>query len=113
MSMFLHHKFIAVEHHVALEHCTRNHPIIPMVLAKLYKLAADGLVEPVPSDAEFTVTRLLTPLSIAATATEAKTGIFLQLIKTMDKPSPRLTMGQKWAAEVVNEQQGNVATLLW
>ena len=116
MSMFLHHKFIAAAHHVPLESAVRNHgPVTSTALAKLYKLAGDVLQGAQPDSQMEGVyySKYVVGTTSVAVVTDIKSGVYLQLAKLLERPTPLLTVGQKWGAEVVNDAQGNVATVLW
>ena len=114
--MFEHLTYIPQAHQVALRTAIRNHNmgtgINPALLGNLYKAALDGLARPQQAVGVFTST-LATEQAVLSTATDEKTGIYIQLAQTKIHPTPFLTFGQKWAMEGRNLAQGNCATLYW
>jgi hypothetical protein len=111
--MFLHHTFILPEHHVGLESAIRSHMgITSPVLAKLYKFALANVDKPVYETGLFT-SHLKSENVTVGTATDSKTGIFVQLARTNGNPRLMLTVGSKWAMEQANPAQSNIATILW
>ena len=114
--MFGHLAYIPQAHQVALATAIHNHNlgtgINPALLGTLYKLALDGLARPTQAEGVFTST-LATEQAVLSTATDAETGIYVQLAQISTQPSPFLTLGQKWAMEGKNQVQGNFATLYW
>lgn len=111
--MFLHHTFILPEHHVALESSIRNHAgITPPVLAKLYKAALANVEKPA-FETGYLTSHLKSENVSVGTATDSKSGIFVQLARTRENSRMLLTVGTKWAMEQPNPLQGNIATTLW
>lgn len=114
--MFGHYPYILQQHHVPLESAIRNHSVASQVnapmLAKLYKLALDGLKQPVQEQGFYTSSLRSGNITLSS-ATEAKTGLWLQLAKVEGQPSQYLTVGQKWAMENLNPVQGNIQTMFW
>lgn len=111
--MFVHYPYIITEHHVALESAIRNHTgITSPVLAKLYKVALANLEKPVNETDQFTSHLKAGNVSIG-TATDAKSGIYVQLARADGNPRLLITIGAKWAMETPNPVQGNIATKLW
>lgn len=114
--MFGHYSYVLPQHHVALESVVRNHSVSTTVtgplLAKLYRLALDGLVKPVQADGFYTSTLRAGNITLSS-VTEVKTGLWLQLAKVENQPNPYLTVGQKWAMEQLMPAQGNVQTVFW
>ena len=114
--MFEHLTYMPQAHQIALQTAVRNHNmgtgINPGLLGKLYKLALDGLASPAQETGFFTST-LTTEHAVLSTATDTKTGIFIQLARISGQSSPFLTVGLKWAMEGKNEVQGSLATLYW
>ena len=111
--MFNHFTFILPEHHVALESSIRNHMgIMSPVLAKLYKTALANVDKPTYETGQLT-SHLKSGNVAVGTATEAKTGVFVQLARADGNPRTLLTVGMKWAMEQPNPTQGNIATTLW
>lgn len=106
--MFAQYRFIDPIHHVTLESCIRTHPVVTaQLLAKLYRVAG-GSVEP-----GVAASQIKTADYTVGTATDEKTGIYLQLVEFENKPNALLTVGQKWAMERENTVQGNISTLFW
>jgi hypothetical protein len=114
--MFGHYTYILPQHHVALESAIRSHSVISTVnavlLARMYRLALDGLKEPVQDTGFFTSSIRASNVTLSS-VTEAKTGLWVQLAKVDTQPGPYLTVGQKWAMEQLNPAQGNVSTVFW
>ena len=111
--MFIQYTYIVPEHHVALESAIRGHTgITSPVLAKLYKAALANLDKPSGEQGMFT-SHLNDGSVSVGTATDAKTGVFVQLARTKSAHHPLLTVGTKWAMEQSNTVQGNIATQLW
>jgi len=114
--MFGHFPFIQVQHHVALESAIRNHSIVSSIsaqmLARMYKLAVEGLKQPVQETGFFTSSLRAGNITLSS-VTEAKSGLWLQLAKVEGQPNPYLTVGQKWAMESHSPAHGNVSTLFW
>lgn len=114
--MFDHYPYVAVQHKVALESSVRNHSVTSGVnaalLAKMYKLALDGLAVPVKEDG-FLFSKLTDGKVVLSSVTDAKTGLYLQLARVEGQPSIYLTVGQKWAMEQFVPAHGNVSTSLW
>ena len=114
--MFDHYPYIAVQHHVALASCIRQHSVVSgataPLFAKLYKLAQDGLAKPA-NEPGFLASVLVTTEVTVSTVTDAKTGLYIQLARVQSQTSTYLTVGQKWAMEQLSPQHGNVATTLW
>lgn len=111
--MFIQYTFIQPEHHVALDSSIRNHAgIMPKVLANLYKSALANLERTACETGQFT-SHLKSENVAVGTATDAKTGVFVQLARTGENPHLLLTVGTKWAMEQPNPLQGNIATTLW
>lgn len=114
--MFGHYTYIGKQHHVALESAIRNHSIVTSIsaplLAKMYLLALQGLQSPVAENG-FCTSSLRAGNITLSSVTEAKTGLWLQLAKVTDQPSPFLTLGQKWAMESHNQAAGNTSTAFW
>jgi hypothetical protein len=110
--MFDHYTFIRPEHRVALASCVRQHAVItPPILADLYKAALANIAT--PSQISGKITSHLNNETIhVGTATDVKTGFYVQLAKVNDG-NPLLTVGAKWAMESPNAVQGNIATLIW
>lgn len=114
--MFGHYTYILPQHHVTLESAIRNHSVISSVnavlLAKMYKLAVDGLKNPVQETGFYTSSLRAGNITLSS-VTEAKSGLWLQLAKVENQPNPYLTVGQKWAMEQLIPAHGNVSTLFW
>lgn len=116
--MFNHYRFISPEHYVALESACRAHAQQPAVLAGLYEMASKTITNGKYTVAEVPSTMMLSLMQqgndiLVVTATDRKTGNYIQLAKVPNQPRPLLTVGQKWAAESVNPQMGNVGTQIW
>ena len=111
--MFIQYTYIQPEHHVALESAIRNHMVITSpVLAKLYKSALANVDKPTNETNHFT-SHLKSGNVSVGTATDSKTGVFVQLARADGNPRLLLTVGTKWAMEQPNPVQGNIATTLW
>ena len=114
--MFGQYTFIQVQHHVALEAAVRNHSIIsaatPQILARMYKLALEGLKQPVQETGFYTSSLRAGNITLS-NVTEAKSGLWLQLAKVEGQPSPYLAVGQKWAQENYSPAMGNISTIFW
>lgn len=111
--MFHHNTFIIPEHHVALESSIRNHMgVTSQVLAKLYKVALANVDTAVYETGLFT-SHLKSGNVLIGTATDSKSGVFIQLARAEGNPRTLLTVGMKWAMEQPNPTQGNIATTLW
>lgn len=111
--MFVHHKFIDPNHHVALEACIRNHPVVTAtLLARLYSAALACIDKP-GGEAGLLTSHINANEYQIGTATDEKTGIYIQLVQMKDRASKLLTVGHKWAVERDNPVQGNTSTVLW
>ena len=111
--MFVQYKFIDENHHVALQSCIRNHPVVTaQLLARLYSAALDCIVQQTGSSGLLTSHIEAADYKIG-TATDEKTGVFVQLVRLNKQKSALLTAGQKWAVERDNITQGNTSTILW
>ena len=114
--MFGHYTHILPQHHVALESAIRNHSVISaanaVLLAKMYKIAIEGLKQPVQEEGYFTSSLCAGNITLSS-VTESKTGLWLQLAKVAGQPSPYLTLGQKWAMESLTPALGNTSTVFW
>ena len=114
--MFGQYTFIQVQHHVALEAAVRNHSIIlaatPQILARMYKLALEGLKQPVQETGFYTSSLRAGNITLSS-VTESKSGLWLQLAKVEGQPSPYLAVGQKWAQENYSPAMGNISTIFW
>lgn len=114
--MFGQYTFIQVQHHVALEAAVRNHSIIsaatPQILARMYKLALEGLKQPVQETGFYTSSLRAGNITLS-NVTESKSGLWLQLAKVEGQPSPYLAVGQKWAQENYSPAMGNISTIFW
>jgi hypothetical protein len=83
------------------------------LLASLYKAALEA---PTPgSKAPLGIlTSVLRETSLTVcTATDLKTGVYIQLALVTGVEHPLLTVGQKWAMESQNLAVGNVGTRIW
>lgn len=114
--MFSHYPYILKQHHVTLESAIRNHSVASTVtaprLARMYKLALEGLTEPVKEEGIFASTLRSGTITLSS-VTDAKTGLWLQLAKVENQTHPYITLGQKWAMEQLMPAQGNVQTIFW
>ena len=114
--MFGQYTFIQVQHHVALEAAVRNHSIIsaatPQILARMYKLALEGLKQPVQETGFYTSSLRARNITLSS-VTESKSGLWLQLAKVETQSNPYLTVGQKWAMESFSAPTNNVSTIFW
>ena len=114
--MFGHYTFIPPQHVVALESTVRNHSVVTTVnapmLAKMYKLALDGLKQPVQETGYFTSSLRAGNITLS-TATEAKTGIFIQLASVQGQSGNYLTIGTKWVMENYSAVLGNTSAVFW
>jgi hypothetical protein len=111
--MFAQHKFIDSNHHVALEACIRNHPVVTaQLLTKLYGTAHASL-DGVKAETGIAASHIDGGNFKVGTATDEKTGIYIQLVRLKDKPNNLLTVGHKWAMERENTVQGNTSTTMW
>jgi hypothetical protein len=112
--MFVHHKSISTNHHVALESCIRNHPVVTaQMLVKLYEAALQSIDSPAPGTADLSVSHINGGEYTIGTATDNKTGFYVQLVKFKNKSDTRLTVGAKWVMERDNPVHGNTSTTLW
>lgn len=117
--MFAQYKFIDARHHVALESAIRNHSVVSgigaQLLAKLYKLALDGLLNDTPAGREdgYSISKLTDGKICLVSVTESKTGLYLQLARVEGQSGYYLTLGQKWAMEQFSPAHGNVSTVMW
>lgn len=115
--MFAHYPFIAKQHYVALESAIRNHSVISGInaslLAKMYKLASDGLAGAVKDESFFTSTLITKNNITVSSVTDTKTGLWIQLAKVEGQAQAYLTLGQKWAMEQLVPAHGNVSTTFW
>lgn len=111
--MFHHYPNISPDHHVALESAVRSHMAEPEDLAKLYSAALGALLTPEKPPLGILASTLRDGKMVVATATNVKTGIYVQLAQMPEQPRPWLTVGQKWAMESPNLAMGNVATRIW
>jgi hypothetical protein len=114
--MFGHYPYIPTQHVVALESAVRNHSVVTTVnapmLARMYQLALDGLKQPVQETGFFTSSLRAGNVTLS-TATEAKSGIYIQLASVTGQPGNYLTIGTKWAMEQFVPAHGNVSTTFW
>ncbi len=114
--MFGHHTYILPQHAVALESAIRSHSVISAVnavlLARMYKLAMDGLKQPTQETGFYTSTLQAGTVTVSS-VTEAKNGLWIQLAKVADQSNVYMTIGQKWAMEQFNPAHGNVSTVFW
>jgi hypothetical protein len=114
--MFGHYPYIGKQHHVALESAVRNHSVTSAInaqlLAQMYKLALEGLKQPV-TETGFYASSLHAGNIVLSSVTDAKSGLWLQLAKVDRQPNPFLTLGQKWAMEQPVLAHGNVSTVFW
>lgn len=115
--MFEHYKYIPPQHCVALQSAIRNHSVTSGVnsqlLARMYKLALEGLTENVSDSAFFTSTLKGGAITMSS-VTEGKTGLWLQLAHTaQQKREVFLTIGQKWIMEMPVPSHGNISTVIW
>ncbi len=108
--MFIQHKYIAPEHHVALESIVRNHmPMTSLTIARLYRLALAALTSE-PKEDRVAVSTLKSEGVVVGTATCLTTGVYIQLALVVGQQRPLLTVGKKWAVEGINTTMGNVST---
>ena len=114
--MFGQYPYIGKQHHVALESTIRNHSVTSSInaqlLAKMYRLALDGLQKPLTQTSFFTST-LHAGTVVLSSVTDIKSGLWLQLAKVENQPDPYLTVGQKWAQETLLPALGNTSTVFW
>lgn len=111
--MFEQHKSIETHHRVVLESCIRNHPIVtPHILTKLYETALACVETPTGGEG-LSVSHINGGEFKMGTATDDKTGIFVQLVQMKGRATKWITVGSKWAMERENQIQGNVSTVLW
>ena len=116
--MFAQYPFISKPHVVALESTLRNHGLgsqmSAQLLVKIYKAAHEGLTKPVSVEGLAT-SRMETvgDRYIISSATDTKTGAWVQLAKVSPNAPTMLTIGQKWAMESGNAKVGNVAMAIW
>lgn len=114
--MFGQYPYIGKQHIVALESAVRNHSVTTTVnaqlLAQMYRLALDGLKQPITESGFFTSSLRAGNITLSS-VTDAKTGLWLQLAKVEGQPNPFLTVGQKWAMEQPVPAHGNVSTVFW
>lgn len=111
--MFVQYKFIEPNHHVALESCIRNHPIVTApLLAKLYEAALQSTTVQagIPG---LSCSRVKSEDFALGAATDDKTGIYVQLVKFNAKAGLFLTIGSKWAMERHNSSLGNTSITFW
>ena len=111
--MFIQYKFIDANHHVALQSCVKNHSgVTPQLLAELYGSALACVTRNSARPGTLTSHIDAGDYKIG-TATDEKTGTYVQLVEMKGKTNRLLTAGQKWAVERENSVQGNISTLLW
>jgi hypothetical protein len=114
--MFGHFTYILPQHHVALESAIRSHSVVSSVnavlLARMYKLAMDGLKQPIQETGYFTSSLRAGNITLSS-VTETKSGLWLQLAKVENQAHPYLTLGQKWAQENYSPALGNTSTVFW
>jgi len=111
--MFLHYAYIIPEHHVALESAIRNHMgITSPVLAKLYKSALANVEKTVHETGQFNSHLKSGNVSVGV-STDTKSGVYIQLARADGNPRLLITIGTKWAVEMPNPTQGNIATIFW
>jgi len=118
--MFGHYPYILPNHLVALEAAIRTHNnrgtlANPPLLARLYKIAIDGINTGTGlNSAQVHASVIDTRKDIrVSTATDLATGVYLQLARLDPKAGPLLTLGQKWAMEGNNTVQGNSSVTFW
>lgn len=121
MSMFIQHTFITAAHKPTLESCVRNHPpLASLVVARLYKLALEALDVPNSATHADTVVSTIKGESVGlasgltiGTATDIKTGVYVQLSRVPGSQQPLMTLGKKWAAEGMNASFGCTGTVIY
>lgn len=114
--MFGHYPYIQPQHFVALESAVRNHGVTASVtsqlLARMYKIVLEGLNQPV-QETGFHTSSLRAGNITLSSATDAKTGVWIQLALVEGQKNPFITVGQKWAMEQQVPAHGNVSTIFW
>lgn len=111
--MFNHFRNICPEHYVALESAVKTHMGDIPVIAKLYDAALAALLTSEKPPLGILCSTLRDGRLVLGTATDAKTGVYVQLAQIPEQPRPLLTIGQKWATESPNPAMGNVGTRIW
>ena len=117
--MFAQYPYIAKQHIVALESAIRAHGhnissgLSGSVIAKLYKAALDGIAAQVTVEGLATSRLVTLEKIVVSSATDTKTGVWIQLARVEVGAQPLLTIGQKWSMESGSSQVGNVATAIW
>jgi len=111
--MFHHYPYINLAHHVPLENAAKAHMTPEALLASLYKAALE-VMQPHTKAPLGILTSVLRETSLTVgTATDLKTGVYIQLAQVAGVEHPLLTVGQKWAMESQNLAVGNVGTRIW
>lgn len=113
--MFAQHTYIEEAHKPVLESVIRQHHVVTeKLLAKLYEVALEsfktgGAIPAQPGiswsfvgDAD---------RNVVASATDEKTGIYVQLTGTAGGHQRMMTVGAKWAMQARNQQA--LVTKLW
>jgi len=115
--MFNQYPFISAEHQPILESCIRHHPpLMPNTMARLYKAALEAIttpsstVEQGTSITSFAGDSTGLGKTVIGTATDVKTGVYIQLSLVGNRTSPIMTLGKKWAAQGTHVGTGSTAT---
>lgn len=97
--MFNRYKFIAPEHHMALQSAVRGRYMSnAQMMANLYQAAQNALAGQIVSNEHLASNCYTTDKGPqVSTATDAKTGVFVQLVKLGTRVL--MTTGQKWTME--------------
>ena len=113
--MFVRYAYIEEGHRITLEAAIRNHiGASETLLAKLYKHAHEAATTTATSKENgFYHSRIETPEFVLGACTDAKTGVYVQLVRRKDNPHLLLTVGQKFAMENVDTVRGNTNTVFW
>jgi hypothetical protein len=110
------HSYIPQPHQIVLSTALRGHTlgngVNPLILAKLYKASLDSFKEPV-NERDILTSVLRGDLGNLSTATDMKTGVYVQLAQIPGQSACSITIGRKWAMEGLNKTLGNYSTTYW
>lgn len=113
--MFVQHTYIDEIHKPTLETIIRQHQgVTEPFLAALYRACLDAQTNQTnPRPSAFILARFVSENNtVLASATDEKTGIYLQLAGDL-KSSNQLTVGQKWAMQGKDPKMSTMATKMW
>lgn len=106
--------YIDETHRLALEAAMKGRPhVVQGLLIKLYKHALEAATALPSKENGFFHSRIEAADYVVGTCTDARSGVYVQLVKQKTSPHLLLTLGQKFAMENVDTARGNINTLFW